>query len=205
MAGKSVDVETLIRDITRASAFHRRSGGGVTLSGGEPLLQPDFCRALLAECRKEGIHTALDTCGYAPWDVVADMLPLTDLFLYDVKHVDDGKHREGTGVSNVRILENLEKLAVRCRDGYPEIRVRIPVIPGFNDTTAEIEAILVFLKRLETIRHLELLPFHQYGESKYKRLQKRYPLATCPGCDPQFLDACVDLAVELGFEVDLGE
>lgn len=205
MAGQDIEVETLIKEIVKSAAFHRRSGGGITLSGGEPLLQPDFCKALLTECRNEGVHTALDTCGYAPWRVVSDLLPLVDLFLYDVKHIDEKKHQVGTGVSNARILRNLEKLAACSREGHPEITVRIPVIPGFNDTLDEVIAILDFLKPLQTIRHLELLPFHHYGESKYKKLQKDYELEASPRCDPEFLDACAALVKERGFEVDLGE
>ncbi|MFC1799113.1 glycyl-radical enzyme activating protein [Thermodesulfobacteriota bacterium] len=185
--------------------FYRRSGGGVTLSGGEPLLQPDFCRELLAACRDDGIHTALDTCGLAKWQMVRDVLPFVDLFLYDIKHVDDQKHRAGTGVSSRLILDNLVKLAADCRDGYPEIIVRIPIVPGFNATIDEIGEILAFLKGLDTIRQVEILPFHHYGESKYRKLQKTYTFDSCSLLSDGFLDDCVALAEKNGFDVIRGE
>ena len=205
MVGQDIETETLVKEIVKASVFHRRSGGGVTLSGGEPLLQPDFCKALLTECRKEGIHTALDTCGHASWNIISDMLPMVDLFLYDVKHIDEQKHRDGTGVSNALILGNLEKLASHCRGGYSEITVRIPVVPGFNATLGEFKSILDYLKQLRTVRQLEILPFHHYGASKYIKLQKGYKVESLPPCDPEFLRKCVEMAEDKGFMVTLGE
>ena len=205
VAGDEVEVKPLVDEIAGGAIFYRRSGGGVTLSGGEPLLQPDFCRELLAACRDEGIHTAMDTCGQAKWQLIYDILPLVDLFLYDVKHVDGQKHRAGTGVSNRLILGNLAKLAAECRDGYPEIIARIPVIPGFNATLEEIGEILAFLKGLDTIRQVEILPFHHYGESKYRKLQKTYALYSCPVLSGGFLDDCVAVAEKNGFDVIRGE
>jgi pyruvate formate lyase activating enzyme len=205
MAGYEVAVNPLVDEITRGAVFYRRSGGGVTLSGGEPLLQPDFCLQLLTACRDEGIHTALDTCGQAKWQRIYDILPLVDLFLYDLKHVDDQKHRAGTGVSNHLILDNLAKLAAECRDGYPEIIARIPVIPGFNATIEEVGEILAFLQGLDTIRQVEILPFHHYGESKYRKLQKTNDFYSCPLLSGGFVDDCAAMAEKSGFEVIRGE
>ncbi len=205
VVGYEVDVDTLVGEINKGAIFHRRSGGGVTLSGGEPLLQTGFCKDLLESCRKEGIHTALDTCGHAPWETINSIFPLVDLFLYDLKHVDDKKHRYGTGVSNRLILDNLMKLAAQCHDGFPEIIVRIPVIPQFNDTLTEIGDILNFLIQLNGIRHVEILPFHHYGESKYRKLYMGYPFKGCPRSQSKFIEACVELAEKDGFNVLLGE
>lgn len=201
VAGYEIEVKSLVDEISKGVVFFRRSGGGVTVSGGEPLVQPEFCRELLAACRDEGIHTALDTCGFAKWQLILHVLPFVDLILYDVKHVNDQKHLAGTGVSNRLILNNLVNLAAECRDGFPEIVVRIPVVPGFNATLDEIGEILDFLKKIDTIRQVEILPFHRYGKSKYRKLQRNYLMDPYPILSEEFLDDCNSLTQKNGFQV----
>jgi pyruvate formate lyase activating enzyme len=137
----------------------------VTLSGGEPLLQADFCAELFARLKAEGIHCALDTSGAVPWERFERVLPSTDLFLYDVKHVDEGRHREHTGNSNGQILSNLRRLS---QMGRP-IEIRVPVIPGFNDDPASTQAIDEFLRSLPGLVGVRRLPYHP-ARSKYEAL-----------------------------------
>ena len=170
IVGYDISAKLLVKEIIKNSAFFRRSGGGVTLSGGEPLAQLKFCKSVLRLCREEGIHTAIDTSGYRKWENISEILPLTDLFLYDVKHINNKKHQEHTGISNYLILDNLKKLVVAKKNIPFEIVVRIPVIPGFNATKGELFDILSFIKELKAIDSVEILPFHKYGASKYKKL-----------------------------------
>jgi len=164
ICGKEYDVDEVMREIIKDLRFYQNSDGGVTCSGGECMLQIDFLAALLAECKRHGIHTAVDTAGCVPWESFERILPLTDLFLYDVKCCDDALHRRVTGVSNRLILENLTRLCV-CAD----VLVRIPVIPGVNATEAEMGDIAAFLKPLRTVG-VELLPYHHMGEGKREAL-----------------------------------
>lgn len=160
------------------------NSGGVTLSGGEPMLQPAFARAILAGCKAQGIHTALETSTCYRWEILESALPLTDLFMIDIKHLDDQKHRAATGVSNVQILANIRRLAYT---GKPVI-FRTPTIPGVNDTPEEIGAIAAFIHELSEVRledgtrhperfSLELLAFHQLAADKYRSLGLEYPAA----------------------------
>ncbi len=169
VVGRKVSVRYLIREVEKDLPFMHDSGGGLTLSGGEPLAQPDFAEALLREAKERGIHTAVDTCGHVPFSVIERVCPLTDLFLYDLKFMDREKHRRYTGVSNELILENLEKLANRGA----RVQVRIPVLPGINDSEMEDMAEWLSLKGIEDVA---LLPYHKAGEVKYRRLGMPYRL-----------------------------
>lgn len=166
MYGREVTVEDVMAEVRKDAAFYERSGGGVTLSGGEPLMQADFTAALLRQCKAEGFHTALDTCGHAAWEAVEKALPHVDLVLYDVKYVDPDRHREQTGASNRRILANLRKLS---RRGVP-VEVRMLIIPTVNDSPDDIEAAADFLAPLENITAVRLLAYHRLAGSKYERL-----------------------------------
>jgi pyruvate formate lyase activating enzyme len=153
-------------EIERDRAFFEESGGGVTFSGGEPLLQPEFLKEVLKLCRKQGIHTCLDTCGYAPPSALRDISGYVDLFLYDLKMVDSEKHTRFTGVSNRRILTNLVDL---CRSGRSVV-VRIPLIPGLNDGREDMRSTGEFLGSLEGLKSVRLLPYHDIARDKYRRL-----------------------------------
>jgi pyruvate formate lyase activating enzyme len=166
--GRRMTVSQVLETVLKDSVFFEQSGGGVTVSGGEPLMQADFVRALLEACRGGRIHTVLDTCGYAETAVLRDLCDSVDLFLYDLKIMDEEKHRRFTGVGNELILHNLKFLAERGR----RVIVRIPVIPGVNDDTQNFDSVAEFLSPLG-LREVELLPFHRIGHSKYERLHKR--------------------------------
>ena len=166
--GRWMDTEDLVREIEKDKIFMDESGGGVTFSGGEPLLQAEALLNLLDICSGKGIHTAVDTSGYSSGKVVQEVSDKADLILYDLKSMNDDKHREFTGISNRKILENLE-LALR---GKSRIIVRIPLIPGFNQQPGDLEALLDYLKGLEGIEEVDILPYHRYADHKYIRFKK---------------------------------
>jgi pyruvate formate lyase activating enzyme len=165
IAGRRATVAGLMDELQRDVVFFDESGGGVTISGGEPLAQPVFARGLLAACRERGIHVALDTCGFAAPDVFANVSALADLVLFDLKAMDCETHERFTGVPNGTILENLRTLA---ETGRPAI-VRFPLIPGVNDSPRELSALSRFVRSCGLSR-LDVLPYHRIGADKYARL-----------------------------------
>ena len=171
--GQEYDVSGVIAQIEQDQPYYGFNGGGVTFSGGEPMLQVDFLKEVLKECQVRGIHCAVDTAGNVSWNLFEQIIPHTDLFLYDIKGFDEERHKKATGAGNQRILENLRRL----NDDGCEIWVRIPVIPGVNDSEAEIYAIADFLAPMENIRWVELLPFHTLGSEKYPSLGREYPMS----------------------------
>ena len=174
LAGRRVGLGELVAEIERDSIFFDESGGGVTLSGGEPLSQPRFVKALLRACRDRGVRTALETCGFAPAGTFLETALEADLVLFDLKLMDAARHKRYTGVSNTRILANLEALAARGR----AVTVRIPVVPGINDGGEEIRRFTEYLAGLN--RPVELLPYHRIGADKYSRLGLTYGLQDTP-------------------------
>ena len=164
VCGREYTPAEVFAEVIKDKAFYDNSGGGVTFSGGECMLQLDFLCEILKKCKAAGIHTAVDTAGNVPWKSFEKILPFTDLFLYDIKAFGAELHRKGTGVSNELILENLKNLS-----GRADIIVRIPVIGGYNDNDEEIRRIADFLKQIKIIK-AELLPYHAMGEHKYTAL-----------------------------------
>jgi pyruvate formate lyase activating enzyme len=166
-----------MREIESDVTFYDQSGGGVTFSGGEPLLQHDFLRALLEACKARDIHTAVDTCGFAAWALFERIRRSVDLFLFDLKLMDAARHCEYTGVPNEPILRNLRQLAAL---GH-RIVIRVPIIPGINDDDGTIGQIGAFAGSLSHIETLDLLPYHDIAMDKYQNLGQRYRLpATRP-------------------------
>jgi pyruvate formate lyase activating enzyme len=172
MAGRKVSVEAVIAELAKDAVFYRGSGGGVTFSGGEPLTQIDFLYELLLAAKKHGWHTAVDTCGHAPFSSFTKIMPLVDLFLYDLKIIDPNKHRRLAGLPNGLILENLLKLS----RGDSALAVRIPLIPGSNDSEIDIKQLADFCASLPHVNQVHLLPYHQGGKGKRKRLDQADPL-----------------------------
>ena len=170
MAGREVTVREVMDDIEKDMAFFDESGGGVTFSGGEPLSQPEFLLSLLEACRERRIHTVVDTSGFSPWHVLDCILCYVDLFLFDLKLMDDDRHRQFTGVSNRRILENLQALSA---GGHP-LRIRIPIIPGVTDDDDNMTAIGDFVAGLPSTPPIDVLPYHHFAAAKYERLGKDY-------------------------------
>lgn len=165
-AGREVSVGELIDEISRDVPFFEKSGGGATFSGGEPLQQAGFLRELLSDCRRKGIRTAVDTAGLAPWETFSDLLPLVDLFLFDLKLIDDDRHQRFTGVSNRAILENLQRLS---RSGA-DLAVRIPLVPGVNDGSRDLDALAERCAALGRRHPVHILPYHRGYAGKLKRL-----------------------------------
>lgn len=169
--GRKVTVEEVQKEIKKDIAFYRASNGGVTISGGEPLAQPEFAKEILKACKEEEIHTVLDTNGYGRWEILEAMLQYVDLVLYDIKHMDPITHNTYTGVSNKLILENIRKIS---QIEIP-IVIRFPVIPGINSSEDNINSLIQLAKEVSPLR-VDLLPYHRLGVSKYRMLGRNYGL-----------------------------
>ena len=171
MCGTDYTVDEVMERVHRDVPFFKRSGGGVTISGGECLCQPDFLLAMLKRCKEEGIHTAVDTTGFAPWKNIEPILPYTDLFLYDLKQMDSDLHKKVIGVPNELILENAKKIA----EHGGKFQIRIPIIPMFNDSVASFDAVGKFICELgDAVEVVQLLPYHKLGTVKWERLQRKH-------------------------------
>jgi pyruvate formate lyase activating enzyme len=177
LKGQDYEVAEVLAEVEGDRPFYDQSGGGMTLSGGEPLAQPQFSQELLHQAQQRGIHTVVDTSGYVNWTIIERVLPCTDLFLFDVKAHDPQLHQRLTGVENAKILANLTELLTRK---IPLI-VRIPVISDCNDQPAEMEAIAALIRKYNPATPVNLLPYHQFAEAKYQTIGKVYRL---PGLAP---------------------
>jgi pyruvate formate lyase activating enzyme len=183
LMGRERSAAEVIAEARRDAPFFRRSGGGVTFSGGEPLVQPEFLLECLQRCRRLGYHTAVETCGQAPWEDLRRAAELADLFLYDLKEIDPERHEELTGAGNELILENLERLLAAGAD----VTVRVPVVPGANDDAASLDALAAFAAGHPLMRRVELLPCHALGAHKYTALDLAPPALERP--EPERLAA----------------
>lgn len=172
--GRPMSVSAILAEVEQDAAFFAESGGGLTLSGGECLLEPDFAAALLGEARKRGFHTAIETAGNVPWEFMAKVLPHIDLMLHDYKLSDAALHKRWTGADNRRIRDNYR----RAYEAFPEIEfvARIPLVPGVNDTEAHIRDVIAFIRPYPHVAGPELLPFHAFGANKYAMLGRAYAL-----------------------------
>lgn len=169
-AGKVVTVSELYQEVEKDSPFFRRSQGGVTVGGGEPAMQPVFVGEFLKICKQNFIHTAMETCGYVEWEHLEMLLTYLDLVYVDLKHLDPTQHKALTGVSNERILENVRKASAKCL-----LIIRIPLVPGLNDSLENLTASARFAAELgENLLRIELLPYHKFGIQSYGRLGREY-------------------------------
>jgi pyruvate formate lyase activating enzyme len=180
LLGQDLDLAELVEEVLRDRPFFDQSGGGVTLSGGEPLMQPAFVIETLRELRSHGIHRALDTCGLGRREDLLEAAALSDLVLFDLKHMDDAQHRAWTGAGNGAILANLEALG----RVHGQIWIRVPVIPGVNDDAVNLEATARFVAQIPGVRRLDLLPYHSTGAAKFRRLGRQYVLEQVPSPTP---------------------
>ena len=180
LVGRDWDVAEVLAVVRRDVPYFDQSGGGVTISGGEPLYQPEFVEALLRACREEAIDTTLDTSGHAPPEVIERVVPLCDAVLYDVKHTRSAQHQEHTGVPNDQILENLARVRrITCATGA-SLRVRVPLVAGVNDDPEEAARLAVLVAGLEPPPPVDLLPYLNFGDSKYERLGRPVPAYAAP-------------------------
>ena len=170
LTGRSMSADEVMEVIEKDRAFYGKSGGGVTFSGGEPVLQIGFLAGLLKECKRRGLHTVVETSGNVPWTSLLEIVPCTDLFLYDLKAMDETVHRHATGAGNKRILENLCKLSAQGAF----VHVRVPVIPGVNNTYENMEAMSDFILGIHGVEQVEFIPFHRMASAKYESLDLEY-------------------------------
>lgn len=175
--GRDVTVREVMETVKRDMPYYGRSGGGLTLSGGESLLQPEFATALLRAAKDMGITTAMESMGFARFDVIKGLLPYLDTYLMDIKHMNPAKHKEFTGKENTMMVENARKIA---ESRMCELIIRVPVIPGFNDTEEELLAIAAYADTLPGVTQIHILPYHRYGEGKYEGLGRPYLLKDVP-------------------------
>lgn len=197
--GKEFTVRELMKEIIKDEAFYDESGGGVTFSGGEPLIYADFLKEVLQACNTRGIHTTVDTCGYAEWANFEKILGKVDLFLYDLKLMNDEKHKKYTGVGNKLILENLNRLSERgCN-----IFIRMPIIAGVNDDDEHINESICYLSNLNIIQ-VNLLPYHKMGMDKYKRLKMEYKLSGMEKPSDEKMNEIAEKFRKVGIKVKVG-
>ncbi len=198
--GRDVTADEIMPEILADMPYYRRSGGGVTLSGGEVLAQADFAAELLRACKQAGLHTAIETTANAPYSDIEKLLPYLDLCLMDIKHMDSAKHKEYTTAPNERILENARKIA----NSGTELIIRTPVIPSFNDDDAAIRGIASFARSLGKASEYHLLPYHRLGTDKYKGLGREYSLSEILPPSRERMEHLLSVAEESGLKCRIG-
>ena len=202
VSGEQVPISELLEYVEQDRAFYDQSGGGVTLGGGEVTAQPEAAINLLQACKQEGLHTAIETCGYTKKETILRFAEYVDLFLFDLKHIDSDRHFELTGVRNEMILENLEELIMKRN----HVKVRMPMLKGINDSEAEIRGVIEFLKPFREFKNFEgidLLPYHKLGVNKYVQLGMDYPIEGDPSLDDADLDRIEGWIREYDFPVSV--
>jgi pyruvate formate lyase activating enzyme len=199
--GTAYTVDRLMAEVLKDEGFFWRSGGGLTLSGGEPLARAGFARHLLARYKQETHgHTAVETCGQADPETVTALLPVVDLWLYDLKHIDPAAHRRGTGAGNRRILANVRAI---CEAGAALIP-RIPLIPGFNADPPSLAAMAAFVAALPGVDEVHLMPYHRLGQPKYARLNRPYPFDDRPSPSAAAIETARRIFAEVGLKTGVG-
>ena len=198
--GEDRSVDEVMELLGRDRRYYENSGGGVTLTGGEPLFQPQFSAALLGACKQEGLHTALETSGFADWEAMDLVLEHVDLLYYDLKHPESRAHQAGTGQSNIPVLRNL----ARIREAFSgDLIVRIPYVPGFNDDPDVQRKMIETASRARGIRRVEILPYHRLGLTKYVALGRTCAVADLAPVDKGSLGGLRDLGKRHGIEVEI--
>jgi pyruvate formate lyase activating enzyme len=230
LSGEEITIEEAVHECCQDEPFYKNSDGGVTLSGGEPLYQPEFALHFLRACKEKSLSTALDTCGYAPWEVLEEILAYTDLVLLDVKHLDPEMHRKGTGVTNDLILENLRRMTASRQ---ARVWIRIPLIPGYNDSEEHARAVATAMAKMPgrgirgpshntnagtgrqspssvtvpefpCVEKISLLAYHEWGKPKYGFLGRDYPFEAKVIEDQERLERMRDILEAEGLSVTIG-
>lgn len=200
IVGQDVTVGEIIDIVERDRIYYRRSGGGLTLSGGESLTQPDFAVALLKTAKERGINTAMESTGFADFSVISRYLPYLDLYLMDIKHMNSAKHKEFTSQPNELILENAKKIT----DAGTRLIVRTPVIPTFNATKEEIGEIARFASSLKGVTQMHILPYHRIGTDKYKGLNREYSLTGIEPPSKELMNELLEVVNSYGLKGQIG-
>ena len=198
--GRDVTAGEIISEVERDTIYYKRSGGGLTLSGGESLAQPEFAEALLALAHSHSINTAMESTGFADFADIARILPHLDLYLMDIKHMDSEKHKAFTGQYNDKILENAQRIA----RSPVKLIIRTPVIPTFNDTEEEIRAIAKFAASLPGVEEMHLLPYHRIGTDKYKGLGREYTLSHIEPPSQEHMNKLLEVVNSCGLKGQIG-
>jgi pyruvate formate lyase activating enzyme len=198
--GKKMSVDEVISEVIKDKSFYNRSNGGITLSGGEVLLQWGFAKEILKRCKELKIHTAIETSGYGKWEYFNQVLEYTDLVLYDLKHMNSIEHKKLTGVDNRLILENARKVSKQVR----EMIIRVPLIPGINDSKDNIVNLVKFVSTLEKVTEIDILPYHKLGVSKYNQIGQTYKLININPPTEQEINEIVEIIQGAGFLVKVG-
>lgn len=198
VCGRYMEMKEVLEEVMRDEDFYKNSGGGVTVSGGEPLSQMGFVIKLLEACKREGLHTALDTSGYAPWEMMEETLRFVDLVLFDVKHLDPHEHKRMTGVENNLILENLERVS-RTKSTW----LRLPLIADFDDSEEHIKDIIILGKEIG-VQKISLLPYHEGGRSKSEQIGRPYPIPEAKAPSDEHVDYLKELIEKEGIKASIG-
>ncbi len=200
VVGRDVTAAEVLEIVKQDMPYYRRSGGGMTLSGGEMLCQSEFAYALLKGAKEMAINTAVETTGFAPYEKIEKLLPYIDVVLMDIKHTDSKKHKKFTTQPNERILENAVKIAENAK----KLIIRVPVIPTFNDTEAEIASIAKFAYSLKGVDEINLLPYHNYGKDKYEGLGREYLMGDVPIPADEYMQKLKAVAEGFGLKCKIG-
>lgn len=198
--GCDTTVGEVMKKVLQDMPYYRRTGGGITLSGGEALCQTEFVKALLSECRKNGVNTAVETTGCLPWEMIEPVLPLLDNVLMDIKHTNSEKHERYCGLRNELILHNARKIA----ESGTRLVIRVPVIPTFNDTEEEILEIAKFASSLPGVKEIHLLPYHRLGYDKYMGLDREYPMGDVTTPSNEKMESLRKIAESCGLRAIIG-
>jgi pyruvate formate lyase activating enzyme len=198
--GRFYSLKDLLDEIEKDLPFYKLSLGGVTISGGEPAGQAEFVAAFLRQCRKRQIHTAVETSGFAPWPALASWLESLDLLFFNLNHMDPGKHKELTGVSNQKILRNIQKAA-----GRVPVILRLLLVPGLNDQPDNLAGVVRFAQGLgQSLVRVELIPFYRQGEEVYRKLRKEYPLSSVQPLENEIIEKLKDTIESQGLKAQIG-
>jgi len=200
ISGRDVLVREVVEDIEKDRSYYQRSGGGITLSGGECMCQPAFAKALLTACHEKGITTAIETTAAVSYNIVEQVVSETDYVLMDIKHMNSEKHKEFTGKDNMYILEN----AIKIAKSGANLTIRVPVIPTFNDTPEEIAAIANFTKGLSGVTKIHLLPYHRLGLDKYAGLARNYLLKDIVPSSEKSMERLLQEVTKVGLDGQIG-
>ena len=198
MSGRVMTSDEVVSEILKDKVFYQRSGGGVTLGGGEPTVQPAFAAEILRQCRERGIHTAIETCGCSSWETMANILQDTQLVYLDLKHMNPVEHLKLTGRSNDLILANAQRILQLANQGRLDVVVRCTCVPGYNDSKENIASMARFLAKSE-VKRLELLRYHELGVPKYAVIGRKYELQDLK-VDEERLDDLSEMIRSYGLE-----
>ena len=198
LAGEYKTVDEVMEEVHKDMNFYKNSGGGVTLSGGDPVAQPAFALAILKECKEAGLHTVIDTCGYTRWPTLNKLLEYTDMVLFDIKHLDSGEHKRTTGVGNGLILENLKKTSA-----MKPVWLRMPLIAGFNDSESHVIQLIELGERTNA-QKISLLPYHEGGRTKCEQLGRPYPFSDAKAPEKEHIEHLKKMIQEKGITAAIG-